>query len=244
MAKSSGLGHGLLVSGRDISGDVTEAGRIGGGPVLLEGSTGIDKYAMERIGGRFDGAFEVTSWFNKADDRQHDVLSALPRTDVHALYLCGATLGSAACGVIAKQVNYDGSVEEDGTYKFETELQQTAGFPVAWGRLLTANPRTDGATPTTGSSVDDGAATTAGATAFLHVLAVASGSATIAVQSSSDDGSGDAFAAVSGLSFTATAQGGQRAATAAAASIERYLRVVTTGTFTGLSFVLAVARGA
>ncbi len=211
--------------------------------MLLEGATGIDKSAHERVAGRLDGAIEATSWFNDATDQQHDILSALPRTSVHGLYVCGNTIGASAAGLVAKQVNYDGSVEEDGTYKFETELLAADGYPLAWGDMLTAYPRTDGSTATNGSSVDNAAATSAGAVAYLQVFAITSGTATITVESSSDDGSGDAFATVTGLSFTVTTQGGQRAATAVDASIERYLRVATSGTFAGLSFALMVSRG-
>ena len=85
--------------------------------------------------------------------------------------------------------------------------------------------------------------TTFGLSAYLHVTAIASGSATIKLQESSDDGGTDTYADVTGGSFGAqTGIGASRIQTALDQTVERYLRVVTTGTFTGLSFHVHVTR--
>lgn len=80
-----------------------------------------------------------------------------------------------------------------------------------------------------------------GAQAYLQVTSFAGTSVTVAVQDSADNAS---FAAVTGLSFTAVvaAPNTQRLATANNATIRRYLRVVTTGTFNPATFAVALNR--
>lgn len=78
-----------------------------------------------------------------------------------------------------------------------------------------------------GASIDNGAATTAGAAAYLNCTVMPSGTATFAVQDSAND---SAFTDVTGLVFTGlTAPGHQRLQTAAGATIRRYVRVQCTG---------------
>jgi hypothetical protein len=78
-----------------------------------------------------------------------------------------------------------------------------------------------------GTSVDDGAATTAGASAYINCTVMPSGTATFAVQDSANNTD---FLDVTGLVFTAlTAPGHERKATASGATIRRYVRVQCTG---------------
>jgi hypothetical protein len=78
-----------------------------------------------------------------------------------------------------------------------------------------------------GASIDQLAATTAGASAYLHCTVMPSGTATFAVQDSANDTD---FLDVTGLVFTAlTAPGHEYKATAAGATIRRYVRVQCTG---------------
>ncbi|HEY6494943.1 MAG TPA: hypothetical protein VIZ43_16840 [Trebonia sp.] len=80
-----------------------------------------------------------------------------------------------------------------------------------------------------------------GAQAYLQVTAFAGTSVTVAVQDSADNSS---FAAVTGLTFTAVtaAPNTQRLATANTATLRRYVRVATTGTFTSASFAVMLNR--
>ncbi len=80
-----------------------------------------------------------------------------------------------------------------------------------------------------------------GAQAYLQVTAFTGTSVTVAVQDSADNAS---FAAVTGLTFTAVtaAPATQRLATANTATIRRYLRIVTTGTFSSATFAVAFNR--
>ncbi|MFF4479451.1 hypothetical protein ACFY1A_20865 [Streptomyces sp. NPDC001520] len=237
--KQSGLGDNLYIAGTDLSGDYTAIGNVGGGPAALT-TTGIDKKGVERIGGVRDGRLEATSWFNPSGS--HPVLSALPRADVHQMYCRGTALGSPAAALVAKQTNYDGNRGDSGEFTF-TVSSVANGYGVEWGNLLTAGKRTDTA-GTNGSSVDFGTGSTNfGLQAYLHVFAFTGTSVTVKLQESSDNGVGDAWADVTGGAFTAaTGVTSQRIATSGSQTVERYLRVVTTGTFSNAVFAVSVAR--
>lgn len=243
MAKTSGLGDRLLVAGYNLSGDIGSLGRIGGGPSPLD-VTGIDVSAFERIGGLRDGAIEFSAFFNPAATRAHPRLSTLPRTDVILTYCRGITLGNPAAGLVGKQVNYDGTRSQDGSFALSVQALAN-GFGVEWGRQLTAGPRTDTGAAN-GTGVDFAASSAFGLQAWLHVLAFTGTDATIKIQESSDNGSGDAFADVTGGAFTQVTSGptSQRIQTSRTLTVERYLRVVTTtsGGFSSLQFAVMVAK--
>jgi hypothetical protein len=241
VAKQSGLGDRLFVAGYNLSGDITAIGNVGGGPAALD-CTGIDKSAFERIGGIRDGRIEATSWFNPTANMGHDRFSALPTADQIVTYCRGAAVGSPAVSVVGKQVNYDGSRGNDGAFTFEVATQAAAGIPVEWGVLGTAGVRTD-TTATNGASVDHGAATSHGLAAYLHVFAFTGTSVTVKLQESSDDGGADTWADVTGGGFTAaTGVTSERIQTATGLAVERYLRVVTTGTFSNAQFAVQIVR--
>lgn len=83
--------------------------------------------------------------------------------------------------------------------------------------------------------------TAAGAQAYLQVTGFTGTSVTVAVQDSAD---GTTYTAVTGLTFTAVtaAPAWQRLATAGSATIRRYLRVSTTGTFSSATFAVMLNR--
>jgi len=80
-----------------------------------------------------------------------------------------------------------------------------------------------------------------GAQAYLSVTAFTGTSVTVAVQDSAD---GSTWAAVTGLTFTAAtaAPYTQRLATANNATLRRYVRAVTTGTFSAATFTAGINR--
>lgn len=237
MSKQTGLGDNLYVAGVDLSGDAGSIGNVGGGPAAIE-VPGIDKSAMERIGGRRDGRLEWSAWFNPS--RAHPELSALPTTDIPVTYCRGTARGAPAASLFAKQVNYDPTRGQDGSISFAVQ-ELASGYGVEWGRLLTAGKDTlSGAGA--GASIDDLADTDYGLQAYLHVFAFTGTSATIAVQHSSDDGGGDAFADVATFSAVSTSPAWARLSTANTTTVERYLRFNVTGTFTNLEFALAVVK--
>ncbi|MFJ9214228.1 hypothetical protein [Streptomyces sp. NPDC102264] len=241
MAKQSGLGDHLYISGFDASGDIGAVGRIGGGPAVLD-VTAINKAAMERIGGQRDGGIDYTAFFNPDVGGIHPKLSALPTSDVVMTYFHGAALGAPAACLVAKQLNYDGTRGDDGAFTFAGATQGN-GYGLEWCTALTAGQRTDTA-GTNGAGVDFGTGPTSfGLQAYLHVFAVTGTSVTVKLQESSDNGVGDAWTDVAGGGFAAaTGPGAQRIATAAGQTVERYLRAVTTGTFTSAVFAVVANR--
>lgn len=240
MAKQSGLGDALWVHGVDLSGDIGSLGRVGGGPAVLE-MTGIDKLAMERVGGVRTGGMEFAAWFNPAIGAAHPTLAALPTADRITTYCRGTALGSAAACLVGKQLNYDPTRAADGALSIGVTAESN-GYGLEWGVLRTAGKRTDSGA-TNGASVDDGAASAFGLQAYLHVFEAVGTSVTVKLQQSSDNGVGDAWADVAGGTFAAaTGIGAQRIETARDLAVERYLRVVTTGVFSAATFGVIVCR--
>lgn len=239
MSKQSGLGDNLYVGGYNLSGDVQAVGNVGGGHGVLD-VTGIDKSAYERIGGIRDGRIEMTTFFNPASAHAHPVLSALPRTDVNVTYARGTALGSPAASLVAKQVGYDGTRAADGMFTFAVAAQAN-GYGLVWGRQLTAGLRTD-TTATNGTGLDTTASASFGWSAFLHLTAFTGTDITVAIEDSADDAT---YAALSGGSFGAlTGIGAVRIAGATStATVRRYLRAVTSGTFTSATFAVVFHKG-
>lgn len=240
MSKSSGLGDNLYVGGYNLSGDVQALGRIGGGPAALD-ITDITQDAHERQGGKRDGGIDWTSYFNPASARAHPVLSALPTTDVHVMYCRGTTLGNPAACLIGKQIGYDATRPTDGSLMFALSAQANA-YGLEWGVLLTAGPRTDTAA-TNGATVDQTtASTTLGWQAYLQAFTVTGTSMTVTLE---DSANGSDWTPLTGGAFTAVAAPGpgtQRLAGAADATVRRYIRATTSGTFNPGVFAVAFIR--
>lgn len=240
MSKQSGLGDRLFVGGYDLSGDIGSVQRIAGGPAPLD-MTGINKSAFERQGGLRDGGIDYTAYFNPTG--AHPVIGALPTSDVVLTYCRGASLGGQAANLVAKQLNYDGTRNADGSLSF-TVQSVANGYGLEWGTQLTAGLRTDGSA-TNGTGVDGSASSTFGLQAYLHVFAFTGTDATVKLQDSADNSS---WADVTGGAFTqiTTGPGTQRIATANNLTVRRYLRAVTitTGGFTDLQFAVSVTRNA
>lgn len=239
MAKQGGLGDALYVGGYNLSGDIQSLGVIGGGPVPID-VTSINRSAMERIGGLRDGRMEYTAFFNPSIGAAHDVLSALPTTDVLLTYCRSTILGAPAAAMVAKQSNYDPSRGADGSFTIAVSALAN-GYGLEWGNQLTAGTKTDTGAAN-GTGVDLAASTSFGLQAYLHVIAFTGTDVTVKIQDSADNAS---FADITGAAFTAITTGpqAQRIQTARNTSIRRYVRAITatTGGFTNLQFqVMAV----
>lgn len=235
MAKQSGLGDNFYYGGYNVSGDINSLGNVGGGNSPLE-VTGIDKSAVERIGGLRDGRMEYVAYFNNGTSPSgaHPIMSQLPTTDVILTYCRGTSIGSPAASMVAKQVNYDGTRGDDGDFKFAVQAQSNA-YGLEWGELLTAGIRNDTAA-TSGSSWDGTSGTSNGLQAYIHVTAFTGTSVTAKIQHSTDNSTWSDL-----VSFTAaTAIGAERVTVAG--TVNRYLRVVTSGTFSAASFAVNAVR--
>jgi len=241
MAKQSGLGDNLYIAGYDLSGDIGALDNISGGFDLIE-DTAIDKLGIERLAGIKSGQIKYTAFFNKSAGQAHKRLSLLPTADQVMTYCRGTTLGKPAASHVAKQINYDGKRTNKGELTFEIDSQSSNGKPLEWGVQLTAGKRTDGSA-TNGTGVDFSASSTFGIAAYLHVFTFTGTSVTIKIQESSDNAVADAYADVVGGGFTAaTGITSQRIQTATGLTVERWLRVVTTGVFSNAIFSVNVIR--
>lgn len=236
--KSSGLGNQFYLGGYDLSGTTGSLSKVACPHVALD-VTAIDKSAFERITGLRDGAVDFNSFWDSAVS--HPSLSALPRTDVQAMFLLSQTLGTQAACMIAKQLNYDPTRATGGSLTAAVSTLANS-YGLEWCRTLTAGKRTDTAA-TNGTGVDDTAATAFGLQAYLQVFSFAGTDVTVKLQDSANNSS---FSDITGATFTAvtTAPGTQRIATSNAATIRRYVRAVTTtsGGFTSLAFAVAYNR--
>lgn len=247
MATRTGLDCLFLVDGIDLSDDTAAIDSISS-PRGTFDKNGLRHRGMFRIYGKKDGAAEVTSHFNPAAGAAHSKLSTLPLTDRDFLLGVGSTLGDPAAASRYRQLGYDGTRPEDGdlSFKFQAQANQHG---LEWGKLLTAGKRTDTAA-TNGTGVDqlvDTGATGSyahGLQAWLQVTAFVGTDCTIKIQESSDNGAGDAWADVTGGAFAqvTTAPGTQRIQTGLTVTVERYLRVVTSGTFTSITFAVMAHR--
>jgi hypothetical protein len=239
--KTTGLGNYLYVNGVDLSGDTNSIAKLYGGPSAQD-MTGINKSAYERQAGLRDGGLSWVSYFNPTN--AHPLLSALPTADVIGMINFTQAIGAAGAGIVAKQIDYPGGRENNGAFKFSVEAQGN-GFGLEFGDQITAGKRSD-TVATNGASIDYGATiatTNFGLQLYAQLFSFTGTSVTLKVQSSTDDAAGDAFADVTGATTGAlSAIGAARVATGATAAVERYLRLVSTGTFSEATFAVVVCR--
>lgn len=245
--KQTGLIANLYIGGYDISGDTGSIDTISGSQATID-VTAINQVAHSRLGGLRTGEIDFTAFFDSASVAvggyvgAHGVLSLLPTADELVTVCIGTAIGSPAACMLAKQINYDGTRNSDGSLTWKTQAL-SQGFGLEWGELLTAGIRTDSAA-TSGASQDDGGATAFGAQAYLQVFGFTGTDVTVKVQDSANNST---WADVSGFGFTqitGTTPQAQRIAIANNATLREFVRVttVTTGGFTSLKFAVVVVR--
>jgi len=238
MAKTTGLSQQFFYAGYDLSGDV---GSIESAEATHEtvDVTGINVASVERLSTRTGGRLSYTHFFNDATAAAHAAHSGLPTADVAALWAVGTSLGDSAYAITAKQASHAYSRGTDMSFVGTTTLE-SQGFPLEDVVMLTAGLRTD-TSATNGTSVDNGAATSNGIVGHLQFIDITGSNCTVTIQESSDDGSGDAFAAI--VAFTQVTADNKFERKTATGAVERYLRVISAGTFSSAKFVVAARRG-
>ena len=208
MTIQSGIGDRFYVAGYDLSGDVASIDTLST-PVALLDRTNITQAAMDRMTGLRDASFSFTTYFDAEEDGAHDVLSALPTTDVMALYTRG--LGIGVPGLIvptAKQIGYDPTRGQDGslTMSVQVNAKRFAGagdYPARWGEMITNgvwNPGSDGATDVA-ASISTAATGIGFYVAARRVDASDTGGHTITIEDRTLEGSG-AFSTYVTIPFT------------------------------------------
>jgi hypothetical protein len=243
--KSSGLGAALWVGGYDVGASTNSLSRIGGGnaPITM---TDITQAAMAREGGQRSGGMDIVSYWNPDAGGSHAAYSDLPTADDIATYAAYTpAIGTWSASCIGKQLNYDGNRAQDGAFLLNV-TNESNGYGLQWGQLATAGKRTDtAATAAAAVTALDQLTASPGAfglVMYVHLFSFTGTSVTIKLQESSDNGA-DAYADVVGATTGAltTAPQALRVATGSIA-VERYLKVVTTGTFSNAVFAVQVYR--
>jgi hypothetical protein len=240
--KITGLNARFYIGGFDLSADVSALDNVAGSIHPLD-VTGIQALAHERLGGQREGALDFSLFFDTGAGQEHAALSGLPTADVIAsAFLANAAgaqaVGSPCCSINSKQVNYDWTRGTDGSLTGKVSCQ-SSGFGLEWGEALTAGLRTDSAA-TVGAFFDDGAGTAFGGQAYFQLIAFAGTSVTIDIQSATT--SGGSYATTGLTSSALTAIGAQRVAVSNATTINEFLKVVTTGTFSNAVFAVHFSR--
>lgn len=168
---------------------------------------------------------------------EHTALSTLPATDEIATYFRGATSQAPAASINGKQINYDPTRDATGNLTLAVEVQSN-GYGMEWGEQLTAGIRQDTAA-TVGPVITDTAGTTYGAQAYVHLFGFVGTSVTITIEHCTT--SGGSYTPL--MATTAmTGSGAQRLSVSNTTAVDRYLKVVTTGTFTWASFAVNFVR--
>lgn len=243
MAKQTGLGDNFYIAGFDLSGDVGAADSITVAQATLP-STGINKSGNERLAGLKDGAVSFTSYFNDAAGAAHPALKTVPAADRIVSYYRGTTLGNSAASMVAKQVDYAGNRNDDGSLTFKVNAQAN-GFGLEWGNMLTAGKRTDGSA-TNGSPFDFGADQTGffDAQAYLQVFSFTGTDVTVKIQTSQDNAVDPYNDRITFTQITGGAPLAERKTMTTPGSqvMERFVRAVTvtTGGFSSLVFAVMV----
>lgn len=237
MGKQGGLGANFYVAGFDLSGDTNDIKNITGGPKLWD-VTDVTQFAHARLGLQRNGDVAWTSFFDPAPGQEHAWASSLPLTD----QLCTAFMppllpGSPAAGCQSLLVGYETKRSASGELTVDFSVQSD-GFGVEWGKALTGGKRTDSAA-TVGPFFDNGAAFTFGGQAYFQVFAFSGTSAVIDIQSATTSGGSYATTGLTSSSITA-APFAQRVQVPNNTTINEFLKVVTTGTFTNLVFAVMV----
>lgn len=243
MSKQGGLGDNFYVGGYDLSGDINAIGSVGGGPALLNFTT-INQSAHVRQGGLRDGKMDFTTFFDPSGSGPYTAgpapLETLPTADVIATYCRGTTLGNAAACVNAKQINFDPTRGNDGALTLAVNMAAN-GYGLEWGKQLTAGLQTD-ASATLSAEFDDGAASSFGGQAYLQVTSLGSGTVTVAIQHATS--SGGSYSDVLAFSAVSSAPTAQRISVSNTTTIDRFLKINTTGTFTNAVFSVVFVRNA
>lgn len=239
MAKQSGLGDGLFLDSYDLSGDIGSLQRVAM-PIATLDVTGIVKRAHERIAGQHDGAIDYSAFWNPSAAASVPAYKAGLNGGADRLvtYCRGLTVGSPAASLVSKQSSVEWTRGQDGALTGAISAVGNS-YGLDWGNLLTAGARID-TVAASGASYDGAASSAFGWQAYLHVLAITGTSVTLTLEDSANNST---WATVTGGAFTAaSAAGQQRLAGGRTATLRRYVRATSSGTFSSATFVVSVAR--
>jgi hypothetical protein len=235
VTKTSGLGDDLYADGFHIGGDIQSL-TIGGGPATLD-VTDITQSAHSRLAGLRTGLVKIVAFHDSAASgvttSAHNAFSPLQTTDYVISYLRGQGIGNPCACCWSHQLNYDPTRAADGMLTFAVD-SDSDGFGLEWGVQLTADPRTD-TTPTTGAFYDQGAGGTNGAQAYLQLVSLTGTNVDVSITHATT--SGGSYSTLIDFGSQTVAPNSVRGT--AAGTVNEFLKVVTTGTFSSAVFFVA-----
>lgn len=234
MAKSTGLYMQCYVGGYDLSGDVGAIDSISTPRSVID-LTAINQSAMDRGLTRADSSIGFTAYFNDAADRAHDALSTLPTANRTVVVAKSTTRAAVAFGMQAKQIGYDPSRDAVGNLTISVSAQGSGGKSPGWGVMLSAGLETH-ASAGSKASVDNAAATSNGAGIWAHAMSLGSGTPTLLVEHSTDN---SIWATLATLTINGA---NEHEYASVAGTVNRYLRLTTTGTFTNFAVAVMLRR--
>ena len=196
MAKTTGLGDGLLVSGYDVSGDVGSIGSIQQ-TFGEQDMTAISMYAMSRAQLIENGSLGFNNFFSSWNSESlearsvHDILTgAVPgKRTTHAVsYHRGRSVGSWVANLNAMRFSYSLARSQSGSLLGTVNCSSTEGTDAAieWSRALTLFV----VSPTAAIEYAAFGLGAADVRAFLQLLEFTGTDAVIKVQDSADGSTG------------------------------------------------------
>jgi len=236
MAKQTGLGDAFYIGGYNLSGDVSSVDTVSARRATVDTPV-IEKSAMVRLPAMGDGEISFTSWFDDGTDLSHTALKSLVTTDREVLYCRGTDASSPTAMLVAKQINYDFSRGTDKSLSASIQCLSN-GTALEWGQLFAAEATQSSAGST--ASKDDSASSANGLAAVLQIVSINTGTPTFKIQDSPNDSDWTDL-----VSFSAVANGAEPASerVSVTGTVNRYLRITSTGTFNNAKFIVAYRRG-
>jgi hypothetical protein len=219
--------------------------------VTVTGGTGTNVLINGVAQGSFDGTYTVPAggtisltytvaptwnWF--ALGSEHSALIRFPSTDQVANYFRGTGVGNAAAAINCKQLDYDWTRDTTGNLTAKVDLTGNS-FGMEWGIQLTSGIRTD-TTATAGPFYDNGAAFAFGAQAYLQIFALVGTSIDVAIQHATTSGGSYSTIIDFGSVATASVPYAARASVSNTTTIDEFLKVTTTGTFSFAQFAVMI----
>ena len=199
----------------------------------------LSRQQLEQESGTNDSALTVNGWFDAGTGLSHALWTSnsgkKPTADQEVIVALGTSRGDPTVCLSAKQASYEISRAPASAIATTVEYIEADGNGTEFGVLLTADKQTDSSAANS-ASVDNGASSAGGLSGFISAMSLASGTATVKIQHSTNDSAWSDL-----VSFTAvTGQTAERISVTG--TVNRYIRVATSGTFSNLVFVVSANR--
>jgi len=238
MAKESGLNVRLYVEGKDMSGSANALSGAGYSQAMLE-TTPLNTSAATRITGLADGTLSVNGYFDTSDDAPWAEDSGkLPSSDAVVLVALSSAVGDPSVGMNAKEGEFNVSRSSGSAISITSSFSGN-GMGGEFGEMLTAHDDTHSSAGA-GTEVDSGASSSSGGAGYVQVISLGSGSVVVNLQESTS--SGGSYSNFMTFSTVAAAAAPSAERVTMEGTVQRYIKVVTTGTFSNAKIAVAFAR--